>query len=298
MDMKPIFIVGCGRTGSRIYKQILNNHPDIHISGEVHLKNPWYKLLRRDNYSKLKRFRKHPNKLVKLCFSGKLNGNFWRQIQKDFKDYQKKELEKKYSSSDRTIKTLIQMLLEENSKMKNASIFGSKFPLHFYYTPILKKWWPDAKIIHVTRDPRAILASELNKGKKRKPNYPISERYSLLYDIGIIFYVLVQWAWSAKFHHYFDEIWSESYKLFKYEDMISNPEKKCRDLANFVNIEFEEKLLNIEVIGSSFNEGGPEKYGFDETRIYRWKKVLSKRKTKLMNLLLSRQMKRMGYTRI
>jgi len=289
--MEPIFIVGCGRTGSRMYKQILSNHPDIHISGEIHIRNPWYRLLGTDNYSKLRSL-----KDIEPCFTGELNGNFWRYIRDNYDEERRKDVKERFLSSNRTTKDLIEILLRENSKINNATVFGSKFPLHFYHVPILKRWWPDCKIIHITRDPRAVLTSELKKGKKRKPNYPISQNQRLLYDTGIMLYVIVQWTWSAKCHRYYKKKWADSYELFRYEDLIMDPEGTVKELTDFVGIDFDEDLLEIKVIGSSFKDN--KKFGFDKDRIHRWRNILSPGKTRLMNLLLSTQMKKMGYKKI
>ncbi len=47
-------------------------------------------------------------------------------------------------------------------------MLGEKTPTHYKYVPTLLEWYPEAKIIHTFRDPRAILVSQLKKMQKKE----------------------------------------------------------------------------------------------------------------------------------
>lgn len=289
----PIFIVGCGRTGSKIYLQVLNLHPEVGLGYEMHLINPWYRLLKNDALTQIKNIGPLKNeenlrKAIDLCFSDRLEGNFWDYLKRNV---DKKTVYRKMKTSDMEIKDLLSILLEETAKKKAGNIPGSKFPLHFGYVRKLKDWFPDCKVVHTIRDPRAILASELKR--EVKPNYPLSKDKRFFYDVGIILYVITQWTWASRCHKRYQEIYSKSYKLIRFEDVVSSPEKQIKELCDFLEIDYDKDILNINTRGSSYEH--EKKSGFDEEAIKRWEKALSDGKRRLVELLLGHKMRELGY---
>lgn len=290
---EPIFIIGCGRTGSKIYLQTLNSHPDVGIGYEMHLINPWYKFISSDNLSLIKKFfplkdNKDVEMLIDSLYSEKLNGSFWKHLRNNV---EKDDVRNGFRSSDKNIESLLRTLLVETAKSKDGIIIGSKFPLHFAYVHKLKEWFPDCKIIHSMRDPRAILSSELKKSNK--PNYPLIKGYKSLYDLGIITYVIIQWTWAIDCHFYYKKRYHDDYKLIKFENIVSNPVDEIKDLCNFLGIDFKREMLEINVRGSSHEN--IKRSGFDPNKISKWESKLPERYTKIIEFILSNKMKKIGY---
>ena len=74
--MKPIFIVGCARTGSKLHADILNGHSQLNLVDELHYLAPWW--LRRDfaRAAASAGALKHDNNLSELLdqmYSGRLD---------------------------------------------------------------------------------------------------------------------------------------------------------------------------------------------------------------------------------
>lgn len=290
----PIFIIGCGRSGSSLLLQIINSHPDIHVGREMHLKNPWYFLYYNDfitELNKYKPFTEDENALnaIDFLFSESVEGSFWTYANSNL-DIDR--IKRDFIDSDRSIKSLINTYFEEILRYENVKVTGSKFPLHFHYVPLLKNWYPKSKIIHIIRDPRAVLTSELNRWNK--PKHPLSKDNKFFYDISIILYVIIQWSWAIDCHFYYKEKYNDTYKLIRFEDLLLKPEKINKELFNFLNFAPPKIKSDYKIEDSSFVERGLIK-GVDKSSLSRWERKLSKRKKLLFKILLKSKMSKLGY---
>jgi len=282
----PIFIIGCGRTGSNLLEQILNNHSEIKLVPEMHFMTFWKKGLT-DRLDKIGTLKKDKNlqKAVELMYSGKLIGDYWSKI-----DIDKRKLYEKFSDSDRSYRALMEIIMKEHAKKNEKTHYGAKFPVHFSYLPTLFEWFPNAKSIHMIRDPRAIYASELKKDEK--PNFPLKKK-NPFYAYEILLYVLFQWKWAAKSHRCYKNRYADKYRICKFEDLILEPESTIEDICNFLEVDFEPEVLDVIMRGSSFEDSKDD--GFKKEPLYRWKKTVSPLKKKVIRLILGSHMSDLKY---
>ncbi len=286
-DIGPIFIVGCSRTGSQLLMHSLNKHPEISIIDETKFLPFWQKGVAK----KIKRFEPfnkgdNLDELVNLIYSNTLKENYWHDIPVD-KEYFSKEV----SKSDGTIKSFVELLMKFKADKEGKSVMGAKFLTHFYYVPKLFEWFPNAKVIHLLRDPGAVYMSQLNK--KNKPNY-LFEKGDPFHDFGILLYTLIQWTWSAKLHKFYAKEYNpKKYTSVKFEDLVSNPDDELKRISEFIGVGFSDNLLNVRVFDSSFKKY--KESGFREESAYRWKKHIKSSHKLLIDLLLKKDMERLGY---
>ncbi len=66
----------------------------------------------------------------------------------------------------RTLQGVFAALLKVHAAANHKSIPGAKFPVHYSYAERLIEWFPDCRIIHTVRDPRAVYASQATKHTK------------------------------------------------------------------------------------------------------------------------------------
>ncbi|MFW6149155.1 MAG: sulfotransferase family protein [Atribacterota bacterium] len=285
----PVFIVGCSRTGSKIYMKILNEYSPINITPELHFLAPSW--IRKDFVSKVKvnigDLEKDSNipKLIDLMYSGQLDGSFWSSIEN--RNLDKKKLQNQIIKSDRSFKSIFGILLEGHAKSKDKTNPGAKFPVHFSYIRKLLEWYPNCKIVHLIRDPRAMYASNaLGHSKKSRSNL-----VSNLIRLKILLFTIIQFIWAVRIHKKYLHL--ENYCLFKFEDIISQPEEFIPKLCQFLEIEFKSEMLHPPVMGSSYHK--MEKRGFDKQTLCRWRKHVSPVTTSLIKLITGKQMKEIGY---
>jgi len=300
---KPIFIVGIRRSGSTLWRRILERNKDIAVFGEMQFLWPW----ERDFSDFLKRDigdlsnDKNVLKMIRIIFSDsppphisflKLRWGFWELLREINDGDLESIIHVRILESDRSLGSIFRALLEETTKYLGYTRFAVKFPVYFNRISTLMKWYPNAKIIHISRDPRAITASKKNDPggtAKLKAKYP---KYSYLIEKAMTVFVIFQYNWSAKVHNKYKYL--KNYKLFKYEDLLWDPENTIRELCNFSDLRFKEEMLSPSK-GRVSSIDGRKRSGFDKKAAYRWKEKLTPLEEKIVTLFTKRSMKILEY---
>lgn len=281
-----VFIIGCPRTGSKIYMNMLNGHSPINISPEMHFLSPWW--LRKDFVRTVKQKlgdlddNERLERLVNLMGKHIFQGSFWKHFNLDTEN-----LFRQFAHSDRSFREILRILLVEHARSKGKDRIGAKFPTHFSYAELLKKWFPGCKLLHIIRDPRAIYASQYLKKRKQKT----LELTHVMFRFITLIHINVQFRWAVNLHRNFRT--SSNYYLSRYEDLVLNPQKYVPLICNFLEIDYDHKMLEPPVQDSSY--GIYKKKGMDKSAIDRWQHILSPFELHLVNLLNSGAMKKMGY---
>jgi hypothetical protein len=284
-NSKPsyVFIVGVGRSGTKFLQSILTAHPELHVSTETHflsstLHNGFIKTANKIGDLKDD---KHLEILVEKMFSGEVFGAFWkRKILKD-----KESVLQKFKNSDRSFRSLYQIILEEDTLQNNKSIPGEKTPSHLYHVDTLLNWFPDAKVIHIIRNPRNVLASEIHKNLK--PDHPL-KKGTFFYNTSLLFYVLINWNNAAKLDKKYKKKYPGNYLAVKYEDLMNDHENNVLQICKFLNVDFRKEMLNPPVRGSSF--------ATSENHSSKKKKELpNKQFNSIINLFLRKKLKQYDY---
>lgn len=284
--MKPVFIIGCPRTGSKIYLNAISNFSEVNISPELHILDPvWLhqdfkrvvnkRIGRLDNVASKK-------KLIKLIDSEVFFGSFWYMNRISGKD-----LRERLKNKEWTTKNLFQAILKEDAKNKNKNRIGAKFPVHFSYVDKLFEWFPNCKVIHITRDPRAIYSSQLFKHLKKKEN-----KKGIISRLIILLYIIFIYKWDYRI--YMRNVDRDGYLLSKYEDIVLDFDSKMKSICQFIGIEFKKEMRNIQVVGSSFMET-KNNSGLSTDSLYRFKKNLTTAELKIIEQMCKKEMIEKGY---
>ena len=295
----PIFIVGLPRSGSTLWLNIFAQNPEICRMGEILFLTPW----RRDFRYFLKRYvgdlssDENVGKMVELLFSRKwlpgITGSFWyHDIGKVTKTELKERLRRRICDSDRSLGSIFKVIIEEMAAFQGYRRCCVKFPVYVNHVPQLLKWYPDCKIVHITRDPRAMAISRTNDpgGTQQKiKKYPQLE--FVIRKIMIAF-VIIQYIWTSKLHCSYKGI--KNYALFRYEDLLAEPEKVVKKLCEFTEIDFVPEMLAPKK-GQASSVTGKQQNGFNKKAASHWKKVISPFEEKLISFFTRASMKRFGY---
>jgi tetratricopeptide (TPR) repeat protein len=192
---RPIFIVGMPRSGSTLVEQIISNHHDVYGAGE------------------LNNFKTITNPFLENI----LNGNY-----KNLSNNDLLSIRNEYSSS------LAHMSIKE-------TVFTDKMPLNFEYIGYIIKAFPEAKIIHVKRDARAICWSIYK-------NYFSSKGNSWGYDMNhlVSFYGIYSET-MKKWHELFPG------KIFdiSYEKLTTDQKVETEQILKFCDLDWDENCLNF-----------------------------------------------------
>jgi hypothetical protein len=279
---KPVFIIGCSRTGSKIYMNILSRFSDINISPEIHYISPHW--IRKDFVSHLREIGdlsddNNVEKLVWLMAERNFHGSFWNQF-----NMPTEMLRLRIIRSDRSLKSIFEILLSLHAELNKKNRFGAKFPVHFSYADKLMEWFPECKIVHITRDPRAIYSSHSKKMNDQYRGY-VSKFVSFIH-------ISMQFKWAGRIHGSLKGL--PNYYLSRYEDIVASPDIYIRRLCDFLETEFKEEMLVPPVQDSSFQKNVEK--GMDRDALLRWKKHISPFAAMLMKVIVRKEMKEVGYS--
>jgi hypothetical protein len=270
-------------------KTILSVSPELDFADELFLLCPrWLhkdlKTTIRENIGSLD----DPDivdRLVDLLFSGEPYGWFWtcpeEQLDREF-------FADALRSRPVTLPNLFDAIITEHARKNGKSGRGAKFPTHYSYTPTLLEWYPECKLIHTTRNPKAVYASQ--SAKYLTGDMSAARRAFLRFQQFV--HINIQTAWTAKIHR--DLAGHPNYCLVRYEDVITDGERTIRDVCEFLEVPFQPEMLAPHQYGSSFSSIGG-KSGIDDSSLNRWKNSISGVSQSVMDVLHSRSYKLLGY---
>jgi len=275
-----IFIVGLGRTGSTLTRTILNTSTEIGIGGESHFFRDLPRFGFQRQRSMQRKLRKigdisteaGVDKLVNYLYSPKKNHlTFWN-FQK--RSTSPEEFRQMLLESGRTERDLFELAMAVHAEGK--PIRGEKTPAHIFCVPELLEWFPNAKVIHTFRDPRAIFSSREKKAARKKlPAFNTLIRKSgLLFDLLSSLHVILNWSRVSHLNKLYQTSFPDNFYLLKYEDLICEPRSTLQELCRFLGIDFNEDMMQQSVVNSSFVQKGEVVQGFDTTSIDRWREQI------------------------
>tara|TARA_B110000008_G_scaffold276479_1_gene315843 strand:- start:242 stop:2059 length:1818 start_codon:yes stop_codon:yes gene_type:complete len=195
-SIRPIFIVGMLRSGTSLIEQILSTHHQVYGGGEL----------------------KNLTNIIIPIMQEHLNNE-------------------KHSLSHNEFSTIRKQYLESLSKFNvSETVITDKWPLNFRNIGFILSALPEAKIVHVKRDPIATCWS-------------IYKHYFSAQGNG--------WAYSfddlSTFYGFYVDLMSYWHKLYpgkiydlSYEELTVNQEKETRKLLDYCDLDWDEKCLNFQ----------------------------------------------------
>ena len=193
-QIKPIFIVGMPRSGTSLVEQIISSHNSVHGAGE------------------LLNFRK----ILTPYLDNHLNNNNKSFLKEDFISIRMEYLE-----------SLASLKTEEKT-------ITDKMPMNFRLLGFILSAIPEAKIIHVKRNPMATCWSNFNHYFTAGNGFSSNQE-----DI-------------AKFYNLYLEIMDFWHNLFPkqiydlcYEDLTKNQEKETRRVLKHCDLEWDKNCLDF-----------------------------------------------------
>ena len=193
--IRPIFIVGMPRSGTSLVEQIIATHQDVYGAGEL--------------------------RSLATCSLPLLN---------QFVEKQSKSITKKELNSIRNL--YLESLLSFNT---SKNIVTDKMPLNFQYIGLILSAIPEAKIIHVKRDPVATCWSNFKYFFPSKGN-------GFSFDQGDL----------AGYYSIYSDLMNFWHKLFPnkiydlgYEELTVNQEEETKKLLNYCGLDWNKNCLEF-----------------------------------------------------
>jgi hypothetical protein len=301
----PIFIVGPHRSGSTLWHNLIAMCPGVMRLTDPRFLSDW-------THKDLRYFLKtsggdlsideNVDNMVELCFSRRnlpgLNSTFWsfQNIKVADNPELKVEIALRIKQSDRSLGAIARIFIEEITRFSGCERACVKFPVDIGHIPELLTWFPDCRIVHITRDPRALAISKTNDPSGTAIKVLKHPRLARLIRKLSIWFVVAQYLRTARVHRRFRHI--SNYKLFRYEDLLAEPEKTLRELCEFIGVEFTEDLLHPETGLHEHQPSsltGKQQKAFDVSAAVRWQNVIPTIDKWLITTLTKRSMRTLEY---
>ena len=157
-----------------------------------------------------------------------------------------------------------------------------KTPYNEHFAQMIYKWWPEARCIHILRDPRDNYLTY-----QRKHRGLSAEDYSVGWNSSLNAGIQNQKNFG-----------SDHYYLLRYEDLTIEPEKTLQELTSFLGIE-DDDVLRIPTSDGNPWEGnslfGDKFQGISSRPVGRWKGELDKRDVNIIESICAEYMSSKSY---
>jgi len=265
----PVFIIGGSRTGSEMLKTALSASPDLDFVDELFLLCPaWLHKDLETNIAEHVGSLQAPgalDRLLELLFSGVPYGWVWSVAEQKF---DRQRLRERLSGTELSMRSILDALMRVHAEKNGKQGTGGKFPTHYSETHRLLEWFPDCRLVHTTRDPRAVYASQANKYVR--PQDPALSRAWM--KARQFAHINIQVTWTARLHRQLRGL--PNYTLVRYEDVVREPEMELKRLCGFLGVDFLPGMLSPKQYGSSFSEIGRSK-GIAASSLEAWRSRIS-----------------------
>jgi len=268
VDKGPIFLAGVDRSGIGFLGELLEAHPNIAMSRRT---NFWSYYLNR--FGDLSQPQNFEHCLVEMMRNSRI-----QRLQP-----QPERLRHEFPQGEPAYSRLFALLEEHNMERLGKSRWGDKSLGSERYADIILTAYPEAKMIHIIRDPRDRYASQFNhRGVGR----------------GELGAGVALWLWSVRLAEGNKRKYGERYKVVQYETLVREPESLLHELCDFIGETYSPDMLminrNNRLSEADLAPGGSLR-AIWTTSIGRFHTDLSKQEIAFIQMCTHRKMLRYGY---
>lgn len=301
----PIFIVGPHRAGSTLWHNLIAMCPGVLRLAEARFMGPPrqrdFRYFLKTQVGDLSHD-ENVEKMVRLCFSRKavpgLDGAMWKftELQTVTDEKLLDVVSRRIKASDRQLGSVARIIVEELTRFAGCERACVKFPVDVRYIRELMRWFPDGKVVHITRDPRGLAISKSNDPSGTAPMVGRHPYLASLIRKAALGLVIFQYRRSARLHRSLQS--SPNYQLFRYEDLLADPEATLRTLCEFIDEPFFADLLEPQKGKHEHQPSsltGKQQKAFEPEAAIRWRKVISRSDNFAIKLCTAGSMQKLGY---
>ncbi|MDP9272585.1 MAG: sulfotransferase [Chloroflexota bacterium] len=223
-DNGPIFIGGPDRSGKTLLAAILGSHSQVAIP--IVGSNLWSYFY--GQYGDLRRDDNFEHCLMALL----------RYKHARFLDPDPARLRAEFRGGERTYARLFALIHEHFAERRGKPRWGDQTGLIEQYADQILGAYRGARIIHMIRDPRDRYEASLRmwpKGRARAGG------------------AVARWRYSVALGERNLARWADRYRIVRYEDLVTDPERVTITLSRFLGMDFEPEMLAMQD-ASSFRQ--------------------------------------------
>lgn len=276
----PIFIVGANRSGTTLLRLILNAHSNIGIPEEIVYFGSTMAGVPIEQWKAPQVSDARWTEFVSAFIDDKcsvLEGIDLDRVKQEIVQSGKKDFSYPYS-----------LVLETWAKHHQKKRWGEKTPGNLFYADVLLEMYPDARFIHLVRDPRAGVSSMMKTD---------------FFPDDIAFNAMSRRKYMRKGRGILDaSVPAEQRLMLRYEDIVTSPETTIRAICHFLGEQFEPAMLSFykdssrymkEAASTSFNKAATKPISAE--MLDKWKKHLTSGQVAMVEAICNKEIKEFGY---
>ncbi len=262
-----IFVTGASRSGTTMLARVFSNHSMIHSSNELHYFGDVFDAST-DQLAIAQWIEMAANLIAR-----EIDG-IWRALVDDNTRERARSIVNAMDDNEKNGFTLFARVLDNICEESGKSIACDHTPRNIFYAARLLDQLPNARIIHMVRDPRAVLASQKHRWKRRwLDSVRIPLREALRNRVAFHPFTTTR-LWARATHEAMALSEHPRFMALKFEDLINDPDDQLKTLCEFLGIPLEDALYDVQVMGSSHNTSQLSEHKFDRQTLQRWRKSL------------------------
>jgi hypothetical protein len=269
------FFVGRGRSGTTLFRAIFDSHSHLAIPGESHLPE----LFRRRRWYERSGFR--ADSFLEDALANEIIPTGWQIPHTVIREWMKANPPQDLADA---IRGLFVLYAQQHGKNR----YGDKTPQHVLHLPTIASLFPESRIVHIIRDGRNVALSFLDATFGPRSVEEVAVSWKRLVGAG-------RRAGAA--------LGPSRYREIRYEDFLDEPEDSVRSLCAFLDLEFEDKMLQYHtradaIISSAPHPEAHQRLRQPPTRTFRdWRREMSQEDVVLFEALAGDLLVDLGYER-
>lgn len=267
----PVYIAGIERSGTSLMYALLATHPNIAMTRRTNLWTHFY-----GQYGDLS-LDENLDRCLEMMF-------VYKRIVKLEPDPERIRAE--FLKGQRTYSRLFNIIESHHAERMGKPRWGDKSLHTERYAAEIFRNYPEARILHMMRDPRDRYASARSRWKV---------------DRGGVGAATAIWLSSYHLAMKNSAAYPEQYRIIRYETLTSAPEETLREICEFIGEPYTPEMFAMTGSGSYLEKGGNSSYGGNlagriSTRsIGKYRDVLTLRQVAFMQAMAGRAMQHLDY---
>jgi len=290
-----IFVVGASRSGTNLVRALLNAHSTLWVSGETHYFDDLRPRLPGSGTQPLDGEHRERCERYFLALSHRA---FGQAGEPDESRLDRDELRALAGELGGTGDAYFEALCRLRAAKHGRERWGEKTPRHVYRIDELLSAFPEAKVVCLVRDPRAVVASykdwhgaAARRGETETPELEADrERSRRSYNavlMSLLWRSVVRASFAAVERH-----GDERVRIARFERLAAEPEAEVRELCAWLGLTYEPALLEIPVVNSSYATTGA---GVSSEPVERWRERLSPTEVGIVQSVCEPLLSQLGY---
>lgn len=295
----PVFVVGASRSGTNLLRALLNRNGAIWVSAETHYFDDLRPRLPGSGRERLEGERRDACERYFLAQGHRAYGRggdpAGSRIGAD-------ELRALAGRLGGTGDAYFEAFCTLRARLHGRPAWGEKTPRHVYRIAEMLEAFPQAKVVCLVRDPRAVVASyrdwhragvrdgldEADAAGLAAEHARSARSYDLVL-MCLLWRAVVRAGRAAQ-----ARFGPERVRLQSFERLPGEPEESVRDLCAWLGLAYEPRMLEVPVVNSSYRASEPGA-GPSREAVDRWRATLSPREVAIVQRCCGAAMAELGY---